>query len=104
MGVYMGVFNFFIVIPEIVAAVAFGPMIRALFGANNPNAPLYVVMLGGGCLILAAVCMGFVKDLGARDVPEAAVIAADAAERLLVPESVQAVPSSGLIDEPPVRR
>ena len=104
MGVYMGVFNFFIVIPEIVAAVAFGPMIRALFGANNPNAPLYVVMLGGGCLIMAAVCTGFVKDLGARDVPEAAVIAADAAERLLVPESVQPVPSSGLIDEPPVRR
>src|SRR2546430_13606480 len=28
MGVYMGVFNFFIVIPEIVAALGFGPLIR----------------------------------------------------------------------------
>jgi maltose/moltooligosaccharide transporter len=104
MGVYMGVFNFFIVIPEIVAAVAFGPLIRALFGADNPNAPMYVVMLGGGCLIVAAVCMTFVKDVGARAVSTREVLAADAAERLLVPESAQPVPSTGLIDEKTARR
>src|SRR6476469_7906438 len=51
MGVYMGIFNFFIVIPEIVASLGFGPMTRALFGADNPNAPLYVVLLGGLCLL-----------------------------------------------------
>src|SRR2546425_7759201 len=56
MGVYMGVFNFFIVIPEIVAAVGFGPLIRLVFGEGNPNAPLYVVMLGGACLLAAAAC------------------------------------------------
>jgi maltose/moltooligosaccharide transporter len=99
MGVYMGIFNFFIVIPEIVASVAFGPMIRALFGADNPNAPLYVVMLGGVCLLVAAVCVAFVRDAGSRDVPERAVIAADAGEALLIQESAQAVPSTGLIDE-----
>ncbi|HVG44322.1 MAG TPA: MFS transporter, partial [Longimicrobium sp.] len=36
MGVYMGVFNFFIVIPEIVASLGFGPLVRALFGEGNP--------------------------------------------------------------------
>ncbi len=64
MGVYMGVFNFFIVIPEIVASLGFGPAIRFLFGENNPNSPLYVVMLGGVCLLVAAGCVTFVKDLG----------------------------------------
>ena len=64
MGVYMGVFNFFIVIPEIVAAIGFGPLIRALFGEGNPNAPLYVVMIGGVCLLTAAACVAFVKDVG----------------------------------------
>src|SRR4051812_9893935 len=47
MGVYMGVFNFFIVLPEIIASLTFGPLSRSLFGANNPEAPLYLVTLGG---------------------------------------------------------
>jgi maltose/moltooligosaccharide transporter len=99
MGVYMGVFNFFIVIPEIAAAVGFGPLIRALFGVGNPNAPLYVVMIGGLCLLTAAACVAMVRDVGSRDVPEAAVIAADAKEPLTVPTSAQPVPSSGLVDK-----
>ena len=61
-GVYMGVFNFFIVLPEIAAALGFGPMTRLLFGANNPQSPLYVVMLGGLCFILAAILTQFVQD------------------------------------------
>ncbi|MGH7637760.1 MAG: MFS transporter [Gemmatimonadaceae bacterium] len=104
MGVYMGVFNFFIVIPEIVAALAFGPVIRALFGEANPNAPLYVVMAGGVFMLIAAACVTFVRDVGPRDVPEAAVIAGDTREPLTVQGSVQPVPSTGLVDEPPVRR
>ena len=98
MGVYMGVFNFFIVIPEIVAALAFGPLIRALFGTDNGNAPLYMVMFGGVFLLGAAALMGLVHDVGSRHVPEAAVIAGDEAELLLVQESAQPVPSSGLED------
>jgi maltose/moltooligosaccharide transporter len=98
MGVYMGVFNFFIVIPEIIASLAFGPLIRTVFGADNPNAPLYVVMLGGVCLLTAAACVAFVQDVGGRDVPERAVIDADAKEPLTVQESIQPVPSSGLVD------
>jgi maltose/moltooligosaccharide transporter len=99
MGVYMGIFNFFIVIPEIIASLAFGPLIRTIFGESNPNAPLYVVMLGGVCLLSAAACVSFVRDVGPRDVPEHDVIAADAKELFTVPESVQPVPSSGLIDK-----
>ena len=64
MGVYMGVFNFFIVIPEIIASVGFGTMIRLAFGQDNPNASLYVVLIGGVCLILAAICVSFVHDVG----------------------------------------
>jgi maltose/moltooligosaccharide transporter len=98
MGVYMGVFNFFIVIPEIVAALGFGPLTRALFGEGNPNAPLYVVLMGGVALLAAAACVGIVDDVGSRDVPEAAVIDADEHEPLIVSGSVQPVPSSGLVD------
>src|SRR5258708_17865992 len=58
MGVYMGVFNFFIVLPEIIASLTFGPLIRVVFGADNPNAPLYVVMCGAGFLLLAALLTG----------------------------------------------
>jgi maltose/moltooligosaccharide transporter len=96
MGVYMGVFNFFIVIPEIIAALAFGPLIRLVFGPNNANAPLYVVMAGGISLITAAICVSFVTDVGARHVPEEAVIDADEHELFTVPESVQPVPSTGM--------
>ena len=99
MGLYMGVFNFFIVIPEIIAALAFGPFIRLAFGEGNPNAPLYVVMMGGVSLLVAAACVAFVRDLGSRDVPEAAVLEADVKSPLGVIEGVQPVPSSGLIDE-----
>ena len=96
MGVYMGVFNFFIVIPEIVAALGFGPLIRLLFGRDNPNAPLYVVMLGGLCLLTAAACVAFVREVVLSDVPEVDLLRADAAERILLPESIQPVPSTGL--------
>jgi maltose/moltooligosaccharide transporter len=99
MGVYMGVFNFFIVIPEIIASVGFGPLMRLLFGENDPNAPLYVVMAGGICLLVAAALVGIVRDEGGEDVPEGEVIRSDSQEKLLVQQAAQPVPSSGLVDE-----
>jgi maltose/moltooligosaccharide transporter len=50
MGVYMGIFNFFIVIPEILASLSLEPVIKHLFG----NDPVKVVMLGGASMLLAA--------------------------------------------------
>ncbi len=97
-GVYMGIFNFFIVIPEIIASFTFGPVIRALFGHDNPNAPLYVVMAGGGFMLLAALCVSFVRDVG-DDVPTNAVIKGDEHEPLIPTGSAQPVPSTGLIDD-----
>jgi len=99
MGVYMGVFNFFIVIPEITQALTFGPLIRGIFGANNPRSPLYVVLVGGCFMLLAAVLVLRVRDVADLDVPEAAVIKGDEQELFNTPESVQPVPSTGLIDE-----
>jgi maltose/moltooligosaccharide transporter len=96
MGVYMGVFNFFIVIPEIVASLGFGPFTRTVFGVDNPNAPLYVVMIGGGCLLAAAALVTRVHDAGDAEVPVGAVLQADEHEPLSVQGTVQPVPSTGM--------
>jgi len=98
MGVYMGVFNFFIVIPEIIQALTFGPLIRGIFGANNPRSPLYVVIVGGCFMIIAALLVMRVRDVADLDVPQDVVIAADQYEPIIPAEGVQPVPSSGLID------
>jgi maltose/moltooligosaccharide transporter len=97
MGVYMGVFNFFIVVPEILAAIGFKRLIRLLFGADNPSTPLYMVMMGGGFLLVAAALVTRVKDVG--DLPPGeAVIEADEHELLSVQASAQPVPSNALLD------
>jgi maltose/moltooligosaccharide transporter len=100
MGVYMGVFNFFIVIPEIVQALTFGPVIRNLFGENNPRSSLYVVLIGGVFMLLAALLVTRVSDVADADVPERAVIDGDEQIPLIPQGSAQPVPSTGLIDEP----
>jgi maltose/moltooligosaccharide transporter len=99
MGVYMGIFNFFIVIPEIIASLLFGRLIRALFGENNPRAPLYVVMAGGAFLLIAAALVSVVRDVADRKVPVGSVIGGDEKELLTTPVSAQPVPSTGLVDE-----
>jgi len=99
MGVYMGIFNFFIVIPEIIASFAFGPIIRAVFGPDNPNAPMFVVIAGGVFMLVAAVSVLLVKDVGDIGVREDLVINADGEELFTLPESAQPVPSTGLIDD-----
>ncbi|MBI1738403.1 MAG: MFS transporter [Acidobacteria bacterium] len=59
-GVYMGIFNFFIVIPEIVASLCFGWIMARLLNNNRMAA----VLAGGVFLILAAVLMHRVQDPG----------------------------------------
>jgi len=51
MGLYMGVFNFFIVIPQLVAATVLGFLLRTLFG----GAPIYALVLGGASFLLAGI-------------------------------------------------
>jgi maltose/moltooligosaccharide transporter len=58
LGYYMGVFNFFIVIPQIVAASVLGYIIGHFFG----GAAIYAMLIGGGSLLLAAALMLRVRD------------------------------------------
>jgi maltose/moltooligosaccharide transporter len=58
MGVYMGIFNFFIVIPQILAATLLGFFTKTLFDGQA----IYTIMLGGGSMVLAGVLVLFVKD------------------------------------------
>ncbi len=58
MGYYMGVFNFFIVIPQIVAAGILGFFTMKVFHANTLN----TVALGGISMILAGLLTLLVKD------------------------------------------
>ncbi len=76
MGVYMGIFNFFIVIPEILASIALEPIVKDLFG----NDPVKVVMLGGASLLAGAAMVIRVRDVGAAGRPEPAEAAPVQAE------------------------
>ena len=49
MGYFMGVFNFFIVIPQLVAATILGFMVKTLFNSE----PVYALIVGGFAMILA---------------------------------------------------
>ncbi len=58
-GIYMGIFNFFIVLPEIIASLGFGWLMKNVL--NNDR--LLAVQLGGGLMILAAiVCIVFIRE------------------------------------------
>ncbi len=58
MGYYMGVFNFFIVIPQIVAAGILGFLLKSLFG----NDSIYALIIGGVSMFLAALLCLIVQD------------------------------------------
>ena len=52
MGVYMGIFNFFIVIPQLLAASVLGLLLRLCFH----NQPIWALGLGGASLLIAGLC------------------------------------------------
>ena len=51
MGLYMGIFNFFIVLPQILAASILGFLITKVFN----NEPIYALVMGGASMMLAAL-------------------------------------------------
>jgi maltose/moltooligosaccharide transporter len=51
MGVYMGIFNFFIVIPQLVAASALAAVVKHLLGGE----PVYAFVIGGASLVVAGL-------------------------------------------------
>ena len=52
MGVYMGIFNFYIVIPQLVIASVLGVLFKTLFAGQA----IYALALGGVSLIIAGLC------------------------------------------------
>ena len=64
-GVYMGIFNFFIVLPEILAALFFGDLVKTYLHGNLVHA----VMAGGAFMFIAAALLYFVPK---EDAPVAA--------------------------------
>jgi maltose/moltooligosaccharide transporter len=62
MGIYMGIFNFFIVIPQILAASILGSMVKHLFAEDTMKA----LITGGISMMIAALMMKFVRDVDDR--------------------------------------
>jgi maltose/moltooligosaccharide transporter len=60
MGVYMGIFNFFIVIPQLLAATLLGLLLKTLFGGEA----IWALALGAAAFLAAAVSLLFVNDPG----------------------------------------
>jgi maltose/moltooligosaccharide transporter len=58
MGVYMGIFNFFITIPQIVSGVINRPIVHSLFGNNA----IYAIVMAGVFFLLAAASVTLVED------------------------------------------
>jgi len=66
-GLYMGIFNFFIVIPEILASLFFGQIMIHVLNNNR----ILAVVAGGVFMILAAILMQRVLDAGEQEVEAA---------------------------------
>ena len=59
MGVYMGIFNFFIVIPQIINALIGGPIVKFVYDGN----PIYALVISGISFLIAAALVSKVKDV-----------------------------------------
>jgi maltose/moltooligosaccharide transporter len=61
MGIYMGIFNFFITFPQIVNGICGGWIEKHIFAGQS----IYSIVLAGFCLLAAAISVLFVYDGGA---------------------------------------
>ncbi|WP_308991155.1 MFS transporter [Mariniflexile litorale] len=59
MGVYMGIFNFFIVIPQIINALIGGPLVKYAYG----NQAIFALLTSGVSFLIAAMLVSKVKDI-----------------------------------------
>ncbi|HOY13196.1 MAG TPA: MFS transporter [Saprospiraceae bacterium] len=66
MGIYMGIFNLFITIPQITNAIIGGPIVHYLFG----DQAIFALVLAGVCMFIAAVATVFVEDIDEVVVPK----------------------------------
>lgn len=62
MGIYMGIFNFFIVLPQILSATILGFLVKSIFHGDA----MYALIVGGVSMIIAAVLVMFVDDISKK--------------------------------------
>lgn len=58
MGIYMGIFNFFITLPQITNGIVGGMIVKNLFDSQA----IFALVMGGVCLLLAAISVLNVED------------------------------------------
>ena len=58
MGIYMGIFNFFITIPQILNGLVGGPIVKNLYN----NQPVYALVISGVFMFCAAISVIYVYD------------------------------------------
>ncbi len=58
MGIYMGIFNFFITIPQIINGILGGPIVKRIFDSQA----IYAIVMAGIFLFIAAFSVLFVED------------------------------------------
>ena len=66
LGIYMGIFNFFITLPQIVNGVGGGWIVKHIYNGQ----PIYAIVLAGFFMLCAAVSVLFVYDAGAIRIKE----------------------------------
>lgn len=65
MGLYMGVFNFFIVIPQLLAASILGFVVKLVFSGES----IYALVVGGVAMVIAGLLNFIVKDVDDQKQP-----------------------------------
>jgi maltose/moltooligosaccharide transporter len=58
LGIYMGLFNVFVVVPQLLVATVMGSIMKALF----PNEPIYTMAFAAAVMALAAAAMTRVTE------------------------------------------
>lgn len=69
LGIYMGIFNFFITLPQIVNGLFGGWIVKHLYGGQ----PIYAIVLAGVFMICAAISVIYVYDPAAKAEEELAL-------------------------------
>ena len=68
MGTYLGLFNCTICLPQIVAAVLGGPILKALTPEGGHAPEVDMLVIAGVLLIAGALAVVFIKDVAAEQV------------------------------------
>lgn len=58
LGIYMGIFNFFIVLPQLIVATVMGGIMKSFF----PGQPIWTMLIGAVVLVAGAVSMLWVQE------------------------------------------